>query len=68
MNKQTNHWSVAASVFSTAVLHLQGGIRYSLTAAWKANRIAQVANAIWAGAGPLNQTYSPTWITTQLVS
>jgi len=58
------------AAYVTAVVHLQAGTTYWIFAVWKANRLAQASNAIWAGAGPeaVSQTYSPSWIAARQLS
>jgi hypothetical protein len=51
------------AAFVTTVLHLQMGVAYTFSVAWKANGIAKVSNAIYIGAGPIGGKYSPTWLT-----
>ncbi len=51
------------AAFLTTDLHLPRGTTYTVRAAWKSNTLAQVPNAIMIGAGPMNQAYSPTWLT-----
>ncbi len=48
------------AAFVSTDLHLQAGNSYTLWVVWKANRAAQSANAIFAGAGPVNGHFSPT--------
>lgn len=43
---------------------MQGSATYNVWIVWKANRLARVPNAIWAGAGsPLDIGFSLTWLT-----
>jgi hypothetical protein len=51
------------AAFLTTDLHLPRGFTYTVKPAWKANALAQFANAIMIGAGPMNQAFSPTWLT-----
>ncbi len=51
------------AAFVATDLHLQGGVTYTVWAVWKANIVAAVANGIYAGAGPINANFSPTWLT-----
>jgi hypothetical protein len=52
------------AAFATTVVHLQGGQIYWVLPVWKANRLAESSNAIWAGAGPIpfSPDYSPSWL------
>jgi hypothetical protein len=56
------------AAFVASDLHLQGGSSYTVWLVWKASRAAQTANAIYAGAGPVNSHFSPTWLTAQQLS
>jgi hypothetical protein len=40
------------AAYVATVLQLQIGVPYTLWVIWRANRAAQVANAIYAGTGP----------------
>jgi Fibronectin type III domain len=55
------------AAFLATVLHLQAGPVYTVWAVWKANRLAQVPNTIWAGAGPIGN-FSGTVLVAQLLS
>jgi hypothetical protein len=56
------------AAFVATDLHPQGGATYTFWVVWKANRGAKVANAIYAGAGPINARYSTTSLTVQQLS
>jgi len=56
------------AAFVATDLHLQGGSAYTVWVVWKANRAAQSANAIFAGAGPVNGHFSPAVLTAQQLS
>jgi hypothetical protein len=51
------------AAFIITALHLQSGNTYKVWLVWKANRLAAVENGIFAGAGPINNKASPTWLT-----
>ena len=56
------------AAFVSTDLHLQAGNSYTVWVVWKANRAAQSANAIFAGAGPVNGHFSPMTLTAVLLS
>ena len=51
------------AAFVTTDLHLQAGKTYTVWLVWKANRHAPASSAIWAGAGPIGSSFSPTTLT-----
>ena len=51
------------AAFVTTDLHLRGGNTYTVWLVWKANRHAPSSSAIWAGAGPISSSFSPTTLT-----
>jgi hypothetical protein len=56
------------AAFVTTDLHLQAGQSYVVWVVWKSNRPPSSGSDIFAGAGPINSAYSPTWLTAQLLS
>ncbi len=53
------------AAFAQAPLAVAGGVTYTATLRWKANRADP--GTIWAGAGPVNGAYSPTSVVVVLV-
>ena len=50
------------AAFAFGDVALVGGTTYTVWLAWKTNRSA-AGIAIYAGAGPVNAKFSPTWLT-----
>jgi outer membrane protein assembly factor BamB len=56
------------AAFAFGDVPLVGGTTYTVWLVWKANRAAQGSTSIYAGAGPVNGTFSPTSLTATLLN
>jgi hypothetical protein len=54
------------AAFVHTLMYLPGGVTYRVKIVWKTNKPAPGAT-IWAGAGPIAGSYSPTWLTVLLI-
>jgi hypothetical protein len=55
------------AAFVQTMIPLNANTTYTIKLTWKANKLSPASAAIWAGAGPIGNQYSPTRLTLQFV-